>query len=125
MTDYPASKSLEHGPIFSWQREHQGLIFTSGHAAVDIDKLTRQHGDVLYEARVALENLKRTLERAGSGLDKVIKVTVYLTDMAHYEDFNRLYAEFFAGDSPPARTCVAVSSLPFNFKIEIEAVAKA
>jgi 2-iminobutanoate/2-iminopropanoate deaminase len=124
MPDYPAAKSREHSPIFSWHKSHSGLIFTSGHAAVDIDKLTRQHGDVLFEARVALENLERTLERAGSGLDKVIKVTVYLTDMAYYEDFNRLYAEFFTGDSPPARTCVAVKSLPFNFKIEIEAVAR-
>jgi len=125
MADYPASKSPEHAPIFAWQRSHEGLIFTSGHAAVDIDKLTRQHGDILYEARVALENLKRTLERAGSGLDKVIKVTVYLTDMGYYEQFNRLYSEFFTGDSPPARTCVEVSRLPFNFKIEIEAVARA
>lgn len=123
MSDYPASTTLEHGPVFSWSRDHNGLIYTSGHAAVDVEKLTRQHGDTLFEARVCFENLRRTLEAAGSGLDKVLKVTVYMTDLDHYAQLNRLYAEFFPGDDPPARTCVEVSRLPFNFKIEVEAIA--
>lgn len=121
----PASRSLEHGPVFSWHRTHGGLIFTSGHAAVDIDEYRRIRGGFEDEARLTLENLQRTLERAGSGLDKVIKVTAYLIDMAQYPAFNGIYATFFPGKEPPARTCVEVRRLPYDFQVEIEAIAQA
>ena len=120
------SSGLEHGPVFSWSRAHDGLIYTSGHAAVDVDSLGRRHGDLLDETRATLRNLERTLKAAGSGLDKVLKVTVYLTDMGQYAAFNRVYREFFpAGEHAlaPARTCVEVRRLPYNFKVETEAVA--
>ena len=120
------SSGLEHGPVFSWSRAHDGLISTSGLAAVDVDSLGRRHGDLLDETRATLRNLERTLKAAGSGLDKVLKVTVYLTDMGQYAAFNRVYREFFpAGEHAlaPARTCVEVRRLPYNFKVEIEAVA--
>ena len=90
--------------MFSWQRSHDGLIYTSGHAAVNIDDYKRVRGSFEDEVRVTLENLQRTLERAGSGLDKVLKVTAYLTDMQHFPVFNTVYARFFPGETPPART---------------------
>ena len=111
------------GPVFSWHRLHGDLIFTSGHAAVDVDTLARTPGDLLDETRATLENLARTLQAAGSSLERVVKVTVYMTDMGQYGAFNRVYAEFFHGPQVPARTCVEVSRLPYNFKVEIEAVA--
>ncbi len=120
---YPASPGREHGPVFSWFREHDGLIYTSGHASVDVDDNSRSPGDLLHEARATLQNLRRTLEVAGSAMDKVLRVTVYLTDMNQYAAFNRLYAEFFPGPKVPARTCVEVTRLPFNFKVEIDVVA--
>jgi 2-iminobutanoate/2-iminopropanoate deaminase len=120
----PASRTLEHGPVFSWSRTHGGLIFTSGHAAVDIDDYKRVRATFEDEVRLTLENLKRTLERAGSGLDKVIKVTAYLVDMSQYPTFNRIYAGFFPTSEPPARTCVEVRRLPYDFQVEIEAVAQ-
>lgn len=123
MTSRPDSRDLEHGPVFSWQRTHDGWIHTSGHAAVDVDDLAVARGDFAFEARMTLENLRRTLERAGSSMDKVIKVTAYFTDMNDFPSFNRIYAEFFPGESPPARTCVEVRRLPYNFKVEIEAIA--
>ena len=121
----PASTNLEHGPVFSWQRTHNGLVFTSGHAAVDVDDLTLRPGNFEQEVRATLKNLGRTLQSAGSSLDKVLMVTVYLTDMANFPRFNQVYAEFFPGDSPPARTCVEVRRLPYHFQVEIQAVAAA
>jgi 2-iminobutanoate/2-iminopropanoate deaminase len=119
----PASRSLEHGPVFSWHRVHGGLIFTSGHAAVDIDDYKRVRAPFEDEVRLTLENLQRTLERAGSNMDKVLKVTAYLVDMAYYPSFNHVYAGFFTSTDPPARTCVEVRRLPYDFQVEIEAIA--
>ncbi len=119
----PASRSLEHAPVFSWQRTHDGLIYTSGHAAVDPDDLRRLRGTFVEEARHTLDALRRTLHSANSGLDKVLKITVYMVDMKHYADFNRVYASFFPGEDPPARTCIEVQRLPYDFQLEIEAVA--
>ncbi|MEZ4385297.1 MAG: RidA family protein [Nannocystaceae bacterium] len=114
---------VDRAPVFTWHRDHNGLIYTSGHAAVDIESLHIERGDLVTEARATLSNLRRTLEAAGSSMAKVLKVTVYLTDMGQYNAFNSVYAEFFPGPRPPARTCVEVSRLPFNFKVEIEVIA--
>lgn len=114
---------LEHGPIFSWYRDHNGFIFTSGHASVDVDTLGITLGDLVTETVATLTNLRRTLEKAGSSLDKVLKITAYITDMSQFAAFNAAYAKFFPGPKVPARTCVEVSRLPFNFKVEIEAIA--
>jgi len=123
MTSSHHPHQLEHGPIFSWYRDHNGLIFTSGHAAVDVDSLNISLGDLVSETHATLTNLRRTLEKAGSSLDKVLKITAYITDMSQFAAFNRAYAKFFPGPRVPARTCVEVSRLPFNFKVEIEAIA--
>ncbi len=114
---------LDHAPTFSWHRDHNGFIYTSGHASVDVDSLAITHGDIASETHATLSNLRRTLERAGSGLDKVLKITAYITDMGQYAAFNKVYAQYFPGPKVPARTCVEVVRLPFNFKVEIEAIA--
>ena len=114
---------VDRAPVFSWYRDHNGLIYTSGHAAVDVDTLQIERGDLLAESMATLHNLRRTLESAGSSLEQVLKVTVYLTDMSQYNAFNSVYAKFFKGPNPPARTCVEVTKLPLNFKVEIEVIA--
>ncbi len=118
----PDSRRLESGPVFEWSRTHDGIIHTSGHASVDVDTLRPDPGTFEHELRTTLDNLRRTLEKAGSGMDKVLKVTVYLTDMSDYAALNKLYAAAFS-QPVPARTCVEVSRLPYNFRVEIEAVA--
>src|SRR5688572_10472983 len=102
---------LEHGPIFSWHRDHNGFIFTSGHASADIETLAISPGDLVTETHATLTNLRRTLEKAGSSLEKVLKITAYITDMREFAAFNATYAKFFPGPRVPARTCVEVSRL--------------
>jgi 2-iminobutanoate/2-iminopropanoate deaminase len=76
------------------------------------------------EARQALTNLGQVLVDAGSGLDRVLKTTVFLTDMADFAAVNAVYAEFFLKD-PPARSTVAAAGLPRGARFEVEAVAVA
>lgn len=72
--------------------------------------------------RQALANLKGLFESEGASLNDVVKVTVFMTDMAHYAEMNELYLEVF-GDHRPARSAVAVAQLPLGALIEIEASA--
>lgn len=84
----------------------------SGELVTDIKKATRQ----------SLENLKGVLEAAGSSLDKVVKVSVFVKDMNDFALVNEIYAEYF-NENPPARSCVEVARLPKDAVIEIEAIA--
>ena len=120
---HPSTRTLEYGPIFSWYKQPAGVIYTSGHAAVGVDDLKFSYGDFVHEARVTFQNLRRTLEKAGSGLDKVIKVTCYMTDLGNFGLFNQVYTEFFDVENPPVRSCVEVRRLPYDFKLEVEVVA--
>ena len=79
-------------------------------------------GGVETETRQVLTNLKHVLETANSGLEFVVKTTVFLRDMADFAKMNAVYAEFFP-ENPPARSTVAVASLPKGVAVEIEAIA--
>ncbi len=98
-----------------------GLVFVSGQIPLTPEG-TLVKGTVAEEARQALANLKAILEAAGSGLDRVVQVTAYLTDIAGFEAFNRVYAEFFA-EPYPARAVIGVAELPKGVKVEVAAVA--
>lgn len=74
------------------------------------------------QTRQVLENVKNVLEFAGSSLDQVVKVTIFLDDMDNYAAVNQIYAQYFT-QNPPARACVQVARLPLDVKIEIEAIA--
>ena len=74
------------------------------------------------EAELGLENLRIILEEAGSSLDKVLTVTVYLLDIEEYTRFNEVYKKYFKVDQP-ARTCIQAGNLPFNTRVEITATA--
>ena len=69
-----------------------------------------------------MQNLQGLLEAAGSGLEHVVKTTVFLQDMADFSEFNAVYARFFAKD-PPARSTVQVAGLPRGVRVEVEALA--
>jgi 2-iminobutanoate/2-iminopropanoate deaminase len=71
---------------------------------------------------LVLNNLRMALEHVGSSLDKVVKATVFLRDIADYNSMNEIYSKFWP-INPPARTCVAVKAIPGNFPLEVEAIA--
>ncbi|MGE5593711.1 MAG: RidA family protein [Betaproteobacteria bacterium] len=98
------------------------FIFVSGQGAMDPATGDIKSQDIAAQTRATLLNLKAVLEGAGSSLDRVVKTTVFLRDVADFEAMNRVYAEFFAVN-PPARSCVEVSGLVGKMRIEIEAIA--
>ncbi|MEE9369930.1 MAG: RidA family protein [Sedimentisphaerales bacterium] len=98
------------------------LVFASGQIPMDPATGSVVTGDIKTQTRQVLNNLKEVLEAAGSSLDKVVKATVFITNMDDFPVVNKIYAEFFPAD-PPARACVEVSRLPKGVNVEIEAVA--
>lgn len=101
-----------------------GFVFVSGLPPVNWETGELVRGDILVQTRQCLENVKAALETAGSSLDKVLKVTIYAVNCAYFADINAIYAEYFAHE-PPARTFCTVGAWPWEFDIEIEAVALA
>ena len=98
------------------------LVFASGQAGLDPNSGELVQGGIEAETRQVLTNIKNVLEAADSGMDFVVKTTVFLTDMNEFPRMNAIYAEFFAKE-PPARSTVGVAALPKGACVEIEAVA--
>jgi 2-iminobutanoate/2-iminopropanoate deaminase len=98
------------------------LVFASGQAGLDPNTSELVSGGVEAETRQVLTNIKSVLEAGGSGMEYVVKTTVFLTDMGDFPKMNAVYAEFFP-NIPPARSTVAVVALPKAAHVEIEAVA--
>ena len=99
-----------------------GLVFTSGQLGLDPATGDFAPGGIEAQTRQSLTNLKAVLEAAGSGMDKVLKTTVFLHDMNDFAAMNKVYAEFFS-EPFPARSAVAVKTLPKGALVEIEVVA--
>lgn len=97
------------------------LIFTSGQLPLTPDGALLS-GTAADQARQALENIRSLLEDNGSSLDNIVKITLYLVDMNDFAEVNPVFSEYFP-TNPPARTCAAVSALPKNSRVEIDAVA--
>jgi len=102
-----------------------GVVYCSGQIALDPQTGEFVSDDVAAQAERCLENLKAVLEAAGSGLDRVLKCTVFLVDMDDFARVNAVYARAFEGTEPPARAAVAVSTLPKHARVEIDCVALA
>jgi 2-iminobutanoate/2-iminopropanoate deaminase len=98
------------------------FVFTAGQIGLEPASGALVAGGVEAETRQALINLKVILEGAHSGLDGVVKTTVFLKDMADFAKMNAIYAEFFT-ENFPARSAVQVAALPRNALVEIEAIA--
>ena len=98
------------------------VVYTSGQIPLLPDGSLLE-GDVEVQARQVLENLKAVLTAAGSGLERVLKTTVFLKDMDDFAAMNAVYAEYFT-EPYPARSTVQVARLPRDVRVEIEAVAE-
>ncbi len=98
------------------------LVFASGQIPIDPATGSLVAGGVKEQARQSLTNVKAILDEAGLTLDNVVKTTVFLADMNDFADVNAVYAEFFA-EPYPARSAVAVKTLPKGALVEIEVIA--
>ena len=99
------------------------LIYTSGQIPIDPQTGSFVEGGVQAQTRQSLNNVKAVLEEAGTDMNHVVKTTVFLADMADFAEMNTVYAEFFT-QPYPARSAVAVKTLPKGALIEIEVVAE-
>jgi 2-iminobutanoate/2-iminopropanoate deaminase len=99
-----------------------GFVFTAGQIALDPATTQLVEGDVAAQTARVFANLRAVLEAAGSGLDRVVKATVFLADMADFPAMNEVYEREFAGHRP-ARSTVAAKTLPRNARVEIDLVA--
>ena len=108
------------GP-YSQGYEVNGMVFTSGQIPVDPATGNIPEG-IAAQAEQSCKNVGAILEAAGSSFDKVVKTTCFLADMGDFAAFNEVYAKYFT--SKPARSCVAVKTLPKNVLCEIEATAE-
>lgn len=102
--------------------EHAGLVYVSGQIPIGADRNDKKVGTIEAQTEQALANLDAILLAAGSRRDLVLKVTVYVADIALWDRVNAVYARFF-GDHRPARAIVPTRELHYGFQIEIEAIA--
>ncbi len=101
---------------------YDSLVFCSGQTGIDPVTGSVVDGGVEAQARQVLTNLKAVLEEAGSSMEKVLKTTVFLTDMNNFAHVNSIYASFFS-NKLPTRSCIEVSRLPKDALVEIELIA--
>jgi reactive intermediate/imine deaminase len=99
-----------------------GLVYTSGQIGIDPATGALVPGGIEAQTRRVLENLKAVLAASGSSLEKVLRVTVYLTDLAHFQAMNRIFAEYLDAHRP-ARSTVGVAALPMGALVEMDMIA--
>jgi len=117
---YPKKGAKVVGP-YSPGIEHNGFIFTAGQIGKD-PKTDQLLEGIENQTKQVILNLEAILVAAGSSLNKVVKTTVFITDMEAYAKMNEVYGSFFK-ENKPARSTVQVGSLPAGALIEIEAIA--
>jgi 2-iminobutanoate/2-iminopropanoate deaminase len=101
---------------------HGGLVYVSGQLPIDAETGEKCSGPIDEQTKLALDNLAGILEAAGSSVDRVLKTTVYISDISLWAQVNEVYASFF-GTHRPARAVVPSRDLHFGLKVEIEAIA--
>ena len=100
-----------------------GLLFVSGQIAIDPTSGTLVLETIEAETHQVLQNVRAILQQAGSGMDHVLKTTVFVKDINQFNRINAVYAEYFAAESAPARELVQVAELPRFVNIEISVIA--
>ncbi len=123
--DYVATPDAPEaiGP-YSQAVQANGLVFTSGQIPLDPATGELVQGSFEEQVHRVFRNLEAVLREAGSGFERVLKATVYLTDLTNFQTLNAIYEEYFGGHKP-ARSTVGVSQLPKGSAVEIDLVALA
>lgn len=121
--DYVATNDAPKaiGP-YSQAVKANGLVFTSGQIALDPATGNLVEGSFDDQVHRVFRNLEAVLREAGSSFDRVLKATVYVTDLANFQALNAIYGQYF-GDHKPARTTIEASALPKGGLVEIDLVA--
>ena len=101
---------------------HAGLVYVAGQLPIDPADPARRLESFDAQARQVLANVAAILEAAGSSIDRVLKATVYVADLAHWPQFNAIYAEVL-GEHRPARTVVPVAGLHYGYLVEMDVIA--
>ena len=112
------------GAPYSQAIDAAGVVFVSGQLALRPDHAEIVGESIQEQTEQVFANLRAILEEAGSGLDRLVKTTVFLTELGDFAGMNEVYARH-VGDAPPARATIEVSALPSGAKVEIEAIALA
>lgn len=102
--------------------EYDGLVFVSGQGPMNPDTGEVEKGELESEMKIAMENVRLLLEAAGSGMDRVLKTTVYLVDIQEFSRMNALYKTYFT-EPYPARTTIQAAGLPLGIRFEIDVIA--
>ena len=97
------------------------FLFVSGQVALDPDTGELVKGDIARQTHTIMRHIGEIARAAGTGLDQVVKTTIFLTDLSHFDTVNNVYGSYFDGQ-PPARSTIQVAALPKGAQIEIEAV---
>ena len=113
-----APKAL--GP-YSQGYVHNGILYSAGQIAINPETNTVEAATIEEQTEQVRKNLGEVLRAAGSSFDKVLKTTCFLSDMGDFAAFNEVYGKYFT--SKPARSCVAVKTLPKNLLCEVEVIA--
>lgn len=100
---------------------HSGLLYSSGQIPLDPATGTLAGQEIEVQAEQVMKNISAILEEAGTNFENVIKTTCFLADMNDFQAFNQVYGKYFV--SKPARSCVAVKTLPQNVRCEVEVIA--
>jgi len=100
-----------------------GFLFVSGQIPLDPASGEMIQGDIADQVRRVLENLSAILKAGGSGMERVVRTTVYLLDLGEFPKMNEVYRGYFGSD-PPARSTVGVGALPKGARVEIDAIAR-
>ena len=100
---------------------HNGIFYSAGQVPIDPEVNDIVATDIAGQTEQVCKNFAAVLEAAGTSFDKVLKTNCFLSDMADFAAFNEVYAKYFTGK--PARSCVAVKTLPKNALVEVELIA--
>jgi 2-iminobutanoate/2-iminopropanoate deaminase len=99
-----------------------GFVFTAGQIPLDPETMQLVDGDITAQAERVMQNLSAVLAAAGSGIDRIVKTTCFLTDLNDFAAFNAVYGRYL-GVNPPSRSTVQVAKLPAGALVEVECVA--
>ncbi|TQR26498.1 RidA family protein [Bacillus safensis] len=114
--------NLKSNGHYAFATIHQNTVYVSGQFAINPETREKEFGTIEEETLQALKNVEMIVEAAGSKKEKILRMTLYISDIHLWDKVDAVYTEFF-GEHKPARTIVPTNELHFGFKIEIDAIS--